>query len=60
MTGDDNLGGVAHPSRVFAYEWQGKDLRDAECVRVAAKGLRERRFCASDAREEITEGSAES
>ena len=22
-------------SRVFAYEWQSKDLRDAECARVA-------------------------
>ena len=35
------------PSRVFAYEWQAKDLRDMECVRVASKGLIERRFCAS-------------
>ncbi len=38
---------VAPPSRVFAYEWQGKDLRDKECVRVASKGLTERHFCAS-------------
>src|SRR5713226_7830279 len=38
---------VAPPSRVFAYEWQGKDLRDTECVRVASKGLTKRRFCAS-------------
>src|SRR5260370_35638789 len=38
---------VAPPSRVFAYEWQGKDLRDTECVRVASKGLTERHFCAS-------------
>ncbi len=34
-------------SRVFAYEWQGKDLRDTECVRVASKGLTKRRFYAS-------------
>ena len=26
-------------SRVFAYEWQAKDLRDRECVRVAGKGV---------------------
>src|SRR6266849_1050286 len=38
---------VAPPSRVFAYEWQGKDLRDTECVRAAGKGLTKRRFCAS-------------
>src|SRR6266436_1591827 len=38
---------VAPLSRVFAYEWQGKDLRDTECVRVASKGLTERHFCAS-------------
>ena len=38
---------VAPPSRVFAYEWQGKDLRDKECVRVANKGVTERDFCAS-------------
>src|SRR5713226_6970134 len=38
---------VAPPSRVFAYEWQGKDLRDTECVRVANKGLTKRHFCAS-------------
>jgi hypothetical protein len=43
--------GVAHPSRVFAYEWQGKDLRDAECVRVAAKGLMSARICAFGAGE---------
>ena len=35
------------PSRVFAYEWQGKDLRDKECVRVASKGVTKRHFCAS-------------
>jgi hypothetical protein len=33
-------------SRVFAYEWQGKDLRDRECVRVAGKGLTGGHFCA--------------
>src|SRR6266849_230505 len=38
---------VAPPSRVFAYEWQGKDLRDTECVRAAGKGLTKRHFCAS-------------
>jgi hypothetical protein len=38
---------VAPPSRVFSYEWQGKDLRDTECVRVASKGLTKRHFCAS-------------
>jgi hypothetical protein len=32
-------GGVAPISRVFAYEWQGQDLRDRECVKVAGKGL---------------------
>ena len=47
-SGEKNLGGgVAPLSRVFAYEWQGKDLRDRECVRVAGKGLTEGRFCAS-------------
>ncbi len=35
------------PSRVFAYEWQAKDLRDMECVRVANNGLTEGHFCAS-------------
>src|SRR5712692_7211861 len=35
------------PFRVFAYEWQGKDLRDRECVRVANKGLTNRLFCVS-------------
>ena len=34
-------------SRVFVCEWQGKDLRGAECVRVAGKGLTEGQFCAS-------------
>ena len=45
--------GEAHPSRVFAYEWQGKDLRDRECVRVAGKGLTGGHFCvfAQDGRE---------
>src|SRR6266446_5798052 len=47
-SGEKNLGGgVAPPSRVFAYEWQGKDLRDRECVRVAGKGLTGGHFCAS-------------
>ncbi len=36
-----------HPSRVFSYEWQGKDLRGTEFVRVASKGLTKRYFCAS-------------
>ena len=39
--------GVTPLSRVFAYEWQAKDLRDREFVRVASKGLREWHFCAS-------------
>ncbi len=43
----DLTGGVTPLSRVFAYEWQGKDLRDTECVRVAGKGLTEGHFCAS-------------
>jgi hypothetical protein len=38
---------VTPPSRVFAYEWQAKDLRDTECVRVANNGLTEGHFCAS-------------
>ena len=47
-SGEKNSGGgVAPLSRVFAYEWQGKDLRDRECVRVAGKGLTEGHFCAS-------------
>src|SRR5260370_26742757 len=46
-SGEKNLGAVAPVSRVFAYEWQGKDLRDKECVRVASKGLTKRHFCAS-------------
>jgi hypothetical protein len=47
-SGEKNLrGGVTSLSRVFAYEWQGKDLRDTECVRVASKGLTKRDFCAS-------------
>ena len=29
---------------MFAYEWQGKDLRDRECVRVADKGVTVRHF----------------
>ncbi len=30
---EEDLGGAVTPlSRVFAYEWQGKDLRDRECV----------------------------
>src|SRR5713226_8632617 len=45
--GEKNLGAVAPVSRVFAYEWQGKDLRDTECVRVASKGVTKRHFCAS-------------
>src|SRR5712692_10716393 len=44
---EKNLGAVAPVSRVFAYEWQGKDLRDTECVRVASKGLTKRHFCVS-------------
>ena len=47
-SGEKNLGGdVAPLSRVFAYEWQGKDLRDTECARVAGKGLTGGHFCAS-------------
>src|SRR5260370_21039730 len=46
-SGEKNLGAVAPVSRVFAYEWQGKDLRDKECVRVASKGVTKRHFCAS-------------
>src|SRR5260370_3777854 len=46
-SGEKNLGAVAPVSRVFAYEWQGKDLRDKECVRGASKGLTKRHFCAS-------------
>ncbi len=47
-SGEEDLGGAVTPlSRVFAYEWQGKDLRDRECVRVAGKGLTEGHFCAS-------------
>jgi hypothetical protein len=34
-------------NNLVSYEWQGKDLRDRECVRVASKGLTERPFCAS-------------
>ena len=37
--------GGAYTSRVFAYEWQGKELRDRECVRVAGKGLTGGHFC---------------
>jgi hypothetical protein len=40
-----NLGGGIHTPRVFAYEWQGKDLRDTESVRVADKGLIGGYFC---------------
>ncbi len=47
-SGEEDLGGAVTPlSRVFAYEWQGKGLRDTECVRVANKGLTEGHFCAS-------------
>src|SRR5216684_7496659 len=46
-SGEKNLGAVAPVSRVFAYEWQGKDLRDTEYVRVTSKGLTKRHFCAS-------------
>ena len=45
-SGEKNLEGVAPPSRVFAYEWHVKELRDRECVRVARKGLAESHFCA--------------
>ena len=41
---------MAPPSRVFAYEWQAKELRDREFVRVARKGLTGARFCAFGAR----------
>src|ERR1700680_2272575 len=40
-------GGVTPLSRVFAYEWQAKDLRDTECVRVANKRLTKRGFSSS-------------
>ncbi len=44
---EQKLGAAVTPiSRVFAYEWQGKDLPDREFVRVAGKGLTERHFCA--------------
>ena len=45
-SGEKNLEGVAPLSRVFAYEWHVKELRDRECVRVASKGLAESHFCA--------------
>src|SRR5579859_1101601 len=41
-----NKGRRGTHTRVFAYEWQGKDLRDREFVRVAGKGLTGGRFCA--------------
>ena len=44
-SGEKNLESVGPSSRVFAYEWQGKELRDRECVRVASKGLAEPHFC---------------
>src|SRR5260370_29399505 len=50
-SGEKDLGGDVTPlSRVFAYEWQGKDLRDRECVRVAGEGLTEGEFWASGQR----------
>ena len=45
--GNTIFGGLIPLSRVFAYEWQGKDLRNRECVRVASKGVANRHFCAS-------------
>ena len=36
---------------MFAYEWQAKDLRDREFVRVANTGLTEMYFCACGARD---------
>ena len=45
---------MAHPSRVFAYEWQAKGLRDRECVRVANTGLRRAHFCAFGARRKVS------
>jgi hypothetical protein len=50
-SGEKNRTDVAPISRVFAYEWQGKELRDRECVKVANKGLAGRPFCASRARQ---------
>jgi hypothetical protein len=47
---EKDLGGAAPISRVFAYEWQGKNLRDRECVRVAGKGLTDGRFLRFGAR----------
>ena len=41
---------------MFAYEQQGKGLRDRECVRVANTGLRRARFCAFDARRKVNGG----
>jgi len=38
--------GVVHTPRVFVCEWQAKDLRDRESVRVAGKGLTGGVFCA--------------
>src|SRR5579864_666487 len=45
MLGAKNFVGGIHTPRVFAYEWQGKDLRDREFVRVAGKGLTGGHFC---------------
>src|SRR5260370_36685637 len=44
---EQKLGAAVTPiSRVFAYEWQGKDLPDRECVRVTGKGITGRHFFA--------------
>jgi hypothetical protein len=39
------LGEKGNAIPVFSYEWQGKDLQEQECVRVANTGLRNRPFC---------------
>jgi hypothetical protein len=47
-TGQAKFGKDVTPiSRVFAYEWQTKGLRDRECVRVPGKGLTDGLFCVS-------------
>jgi hypothetical protein len=42
---EEFFGGKSHAIPVFSYEWQGKDLREEECLRVANKGLRKCGFC---------------
>ena len=49
--------GEAPISRVFAYEWQAKGLRDRECVRVAEKGLTGGHFCVSAQKTKSREGT---